>query len=104
MGGQITLHVSLTGKSARAQVVFADPEQAFHFGIALDVPENIWGISMAPEDWKPGRPTLTAKEIAVRNGFRGSEEKMGEGEGEEEIGTVRRRSSARLRIIGEVYH
>ena len=52
VGGQITLHVSLTGKSAGARVVFADPEQAFHFGIALTVPENIWGNSMAPEDWE----------------------------------------------------
>jgi len=56
VGGQITLHVSLTGKSASARIVFADPEQASHFGIALDVPENIWGISLAPEDWE-GRPT-----------------------------------------------
>jgi len=39
-------------KSARARVVFADPEQAFHFGIALHAPENIWGISPPPEDWE----------------------------------------------------
>lgn len=56
VGGQITLHVSLTGKSAGAQVVFADPEQAHHFGIALTVPENVWGISLPPEDWEE-RPT-----------------------------------------------
>jgi hypothetical protein len=56
VGGQITLHVSLTGKSAGARVVFADPEQALQFGIALTVPENVWGISLPPEDWED-RPT-----------------------------------------------
>lgn len=58
IGDHITLYVSLTGKSAPGRVVFAGQEHAFHFGIALDVPENIWGISLPPEDWDI-RPTDT---------------------------------------------
>jgi hypothetical protein len=52
IGDHITLKVSLTGKSAAALVVFAAPEHALHFGIALDAPENIWGISLPPADWE----------------------------------------------------
>ncbi len=52
IGDHITLQVSLTGKSAAGRVVFADPEHGLHFGIALDVPENIWGISLPPDDWE----------------------------------------------------
>jgi hypothetical protein len=51
LGAQIKLHVQLTGKSADARVVFASPENAWEFGIALDRPENIWGISLPPPDW-----------------------------------------------------
>jgi|GraSoiStandDraft_4_1057263.scaffolds.fasta_scaffold452819_2 hypothetical protein len=50
-GDRVTLHVHLTGKSAGARVVFADRTQALHFGIALDKPENIWGIPLPPSDW-----------------------------------------------------
>lgn len=55
IGDHITLHVSLTGKSVPATVVFADSEDANLFGVELDQPENIWGISLSPEDWD-GRP------------------------------------------------
>jgi hypothetical protein len=58
VGDHITLYVSLTGKSAAGRVVFAGQEHSFHFGIALDEPENIWGISLPPEDWDT-RPTDT---------------------------------------------
>jgi hypothetical protein len=51
LGARITLHVQLTGKSADARVVFADRENPLEFGIALDQPENIWGISLPPPDW-----------------------------------------------------
>jgi hypothetical protein len=51
LGAQIKLHVHLTGKSADARVVFASSEEALHFGIALDRPENVWGISLPPTDW-----------------------------------------------------
>jgi hypothetical protein len=51
VAAKIKLHVQLTGKSADARVVFASPENALEFGIALDRPENIWGISLPPPDW-----------------------------------------------------
>ena len=51
LGARIKIHVQLTGKSADARVVFADSEEALHFGVALDRPENIWGISLTPPDW-----------------------------------------------------
>ncbi|MFL6436217.1 MAG: PilZ domain-containing protein [Terriglobales bacterium] len=51
LGAQIKLHVQLTGKSADGRVVFASRENALEFGIALDRPENIWGISLPPPDW-----------------------------------------------------
>jgi hypothetical protein len=51
LGARITLHVQLTGKSADARVVFADRENPLEFGIALDQPANIWGISLPPPDW-----------------------------------------------------
>lgn len=52
LGARITLHVQLTGKSADARVVFASRERPLEFGIALDAPQNIWGISFAPADWR----------------------------------------------------
>jgi hypothetical protein len=51
LGTRIKVHVHLTGKSGDARVVFASSEEALHFGIALDHPENIWGISLPPTDW-----------------------------------------------------
>ena len=51
LGTLIKLHVHLTGKSADARVVFVSNKEALHFGIALDRPENIWGISLTPTDW-----------------------------------------------------
>src|SRR4051812_20430915 len=51
LGAKINLYVQLTGKSADARVVFGDTEEALHFGVALDRPEKIWGISLAPPDW-----------------------------------------------------
>ena len=51
LGDRVILYVHLTGKSAGARVVFADRTQAFHFGIALDKPENIWRIPLPPPDW-----------------------------------------------------
>lgn len=58
LGEKISVHVSLTGKSAAAKVVFVDPEQQLHFGVELERPENIWGISLPPEDWDPDSHTL----------------------------------------------
>jgi len=54
VGMKIEIHVYLTGKHSNAQVVYVDPEQPLHCGIALAMPRNIWGISLPPEDWHEG--------------------------------------------------
>ena len=51
MGMKIEIYVHLTGKRAKAEVVYVDPEKPQHYGIALAVPQNIWGISLPPRDW-----------------------------------------------------
>jgi hypothetical protein len=51
MGLKIEVHVIMTDKSAAAVVVYVDPEQPFVCGIALERPENIWGLSLPPDDW-----------------------------------------------------
>ncbi len=50
-GMKIEIDVYLTGKHANAEVVYIDPENPLHCGIALAIPRNIWGISLPPEDW-----------------------------------------------------
>ena len=45
-GAAIAIHVQLTGKSADARVVHASRERPLEFGIGLDKPQNIWGISI----------------------------------------------------------
>jgi hypothetical protein len=44
MGLKIEIHVIITDKRAKAEVVFLHPERPFVCGIALDKPENIWAI------------------------------------------------------------
>jgi hypothetical protein len=51
VGMKIEIHVYLTGKRADAKVVYVDPEKPLHSGIELAVPQNIWGISLAPTNW-----------------------------------------------------
>jgi len=48
---RISLQVHLTGKTAKARVVYIDPHDPLRCGIALDEPRNIWGITLPPEDW-----------------------------------------------------
>jgi hypothetical protein len=48
---KIKIHVVLTDKRAPAKVVYVDPERPRVSGIALDKPENIWGLSLPPDDW-----------------------------------------------------
>jgi len=52
---QIEIHVILTDKRASAKVVYVDPERPRVCGIALDQPENIWGLSFPPDDWTEGK-------------------------------------------------
>jgi len=50
-GMRIEIQVYLTGKRAKAQVVYIDPNQPLRCGIALSKPENIWGVSLPSDDW-----------------------------------------------------
>ena len=54
VGTIIEIEVYLTGKRARAMIVYVDPNQPFHCGIALATPQNIWGVSLPPDDWSEG--------------------------------------------------
>ena len=49
MGLKIEVHV--TDKRAPAEVVYLDAERPFVCGVALEKPENIWGLSFPPDDW-----------------------------------------------------
>ena len=49
---RISVYVYLTDKRAKAQVVYIDPENPLHCGIELDKPQNIWGVSLPPDDWE----------------------------------------------------
>jgi hypothetical protein len=51
LGLKIEIHVIITDKSANAEVVYVDPERPFVCGIELHKPENIWGLSLPPDDW-----------------------------------------------------
>lgn len=50
-GLEIEIHVIITDKRATAKVVYIDPARAQVCGIELAKPENIWGISLPPDDW-----------------------------------------------------
>ena len=51
VGMKIQITVLLTDKRAAAEVVYVDPERPFLCGVALAKPENIWGVSIPPDDW-----------------------------------------------------
>ena len=53
-GMSIEIQVFLADKRAQAEVVYVDPQQPLHCGIALAKPENIWGLSLPPDDWLEG--------------------------------------------------
>jgi PilZ domain len=50
-GMRISIHVYLTDKRATARVVYVDPRNTMQCGIELDEPQNIWGVSLPPDDW-----------------------------------------------------
>ncbi len=52
VGMRIEIHVILTDQRALAQVVYVDPDWPRHCGIGLEKPQNIWGVSVSPDDWK----------------------------------------------------
>jgi hypothetical protein len=51
VGMKISIHVCPTDKRATAEVVYVDPDQPRQCGINLEKPENIWGVSLPPDDW-----------------------------------------------------
>src|SRR5437879_1277309 len=51
MGLKIEVHVIMTDKRAKAEVVYLDAERPFVCGIALEKTENVWGLSIPPDDW-----------------------------------------------------
>jgi hypothetical protein len=54
VGMKIWIHVLQTEKRAVADVVYIDPYQPRHCGINLKKPENIWGLTLTPDDWHEG--------------------------------------------------
>ena len=52
VGARIEVYVLLTDKRGLAQVVYVDPDWPRHCGIGLEKPQNIWGASLPPDDWK----------------------------------------------------
>src|ERR1700746_842358 len=50
-GMLISIQVYLTGKRSKARVAYVDPANPLRCGIELDQPQNIWGVSLPPEDW-----------------------------------------------------
>jgi hypothetical protein len=51
VGMTVDIRIALTGKTARATVVYVDREQPRSCGVSLDHSQNIWGILLPPEDW-----------------------------------------------------
>ena len=51
VGMTVDLRVVVTGKRARATVIYVDREQPRFCGVALDQSQNIWGILLPPDDW-----------------------------------------------------
>jgi hypothetical protein len=51
VGMTVDIRVGLTGKCARATVVYIDRERPRFCGVALDHSQNIWGVLLPPEDW-----------------------------------------------------
>jgi hypothetical protein len=54
VGMRIVIHVILTDKRAVAKVVYVDPDRPLYCGVALERPQNIWGLSLPPIDWHEG--------------------------------------------------
>ena len=51
VGMRVAIRVVLTDKSAVADVVYVDPDEPRICGIGLVQPQNIWGLSLPPDDW-----------------------------------------------------
>ena len=51
IGTPVTVYVHRTGKSAPAHIVSLVDDTSSGYGIELDKPSNIWGVSATPSDW-----------------------------------------------------
>jgi hypothetical protein len=51
VGTPVTVYVHRTGRSAQALIVSVVHDSTSRYGIELDRPGNIWGVSAAPSDW-----------------------------------------------------
>jgi hypothetical protein len=51
VGMKIAIRVILTNRRALADVVYVEPEQPRLCGVGLEQPQNIWGLSLPPDDW-----------------------------------------------------
>ncbi len=51
VGMRIEIQVITTHKRALADVVYVDPQQPRMCGVGLVKSENIWGLSLPPDDW-----------------------------------------------------
>jgi hypothetical protein len=55
VGSEFQITVFLTGKTSRARVVHVSTDNPLECGIELDRPQNIWGVSLIPDDWDEER-------------------------------------------------
>jgi hypothetical protein len=69
VGMRIEVRVVQTDKRALADVVYVDPEQPHICGIGLGQLENIWGLSVPPDDWSCEVKSLYARTDEFRSVF-----------------------------------
>jgi len=50
-GSRIQVTVYVTSKTAAARVVYVAAHDPLECGIELERPQNIWGVSLPPNDW-----------------------------------------------------
>lgn len=51
VGNAVTIHVHQTGKVAAGRIVFASYEDSPHYGVELQQPGDIWGLTDPSADW-----------------------------------------------------
>jgi len=51
VGMSVDVRVMMTGKTARATVVYVDRERPRFCGVSFERSQNIWGILLPPDDW-----------------------------------------------------
>ena len=56
VGMRIKIRVLLTESRSLADVVYVDPEEPRLCGMGLVKPQNVWGISLPPDDWLSADP------------------------------------------------